>query len=161
MRFERTSAPRHPSGCSGCVSIRWGCRSEKSSRCSSDSTLTVLTERFGTGRTRSRRIGLTRRRRSRRGSPSMKSRSPSPARQSGSTLRSTRIPNCAWRSTCSADAGSVPRRRSSTDSPRNTTFQMPSFSPTQAGISRRQLASISMADSTTPNGISSRSASRP
>ena len=91
MRFGRTSAPRHPSRCSGCVSIRWGCRCERSLRCSSGSTLTVPTEPSGTGRIRFRRLRLTRRRGSRRGSLSTRNRSRSTVRKSGSTRQSTRI----------------------------------------------------------------------
>ena len=81
MSFGTTSAPRHPSGCSGFPSIRWGCRCGRSLRCSSGLALIVPTERSGTGPTRSRRTRLTRQRRSRRGSPLMRSRSPSTAKK--------------------------------------------------------------------------------
>jgi hypothetical protein len=53
---------QHPSGCSGCGSIQWGCRCGRSSRCSSGSALIVSTAQSGTGRTRFRKLRTTRRR---------------------------------------------------------------------------------------------------
>jgi len=75
MRFGRTSAPRHPSGCSGCDYIRWDCRCGKSLLCLSSSALIDLMEPSGTGRTISLKPRLTCRRWSSRGSPSTRNRS--------------------------------------------------------------------------------------
>jgi len=105
MRFGRISTCRHPSACSACDFIRWGCPSEKSSLSSDYWVLIGLTALSGTGRTNSPSSKKTRRLRSRRGSPSTRNKSRSTVRKSGCLRRSTSTRSYCSKSTCTAAAG--------------------------------------------------------